>query len=241
MKNLQTRLLKFLLFAPLFFLFISSDAQSLKIRQADSLFRIKHYTQSLDLYQAAFNNKEYTPAMLLKMAYIQEGLGKIGQTLYSLKLYYLATDDEQALAKTEELATKFKLSGYNVTDAGIWPWIKKNKMKLQLALTGVVLLAAIAFFFQRRQNQRPWLAASVLTVTSCAILYLNNVHFHSSVIVVNDRTYLMDGPSAGAHVSTILGEGNQLESLGEHDVWLKVKWMEKEVYVKKKSVVTVSL
>src|SRR5689334_2250894 len=97
MKNLQTWLLKFLITLPFFFNYQVVEAQSQQIQQADSLFRSKQYTQSLEVYQAMFKERKYSPAMLLKMAYIQEGLGKIGQTLYYLKLYHLATDDEQAL------------------------------------------------------------------------------------------------------------------------------------------------
>ncbi|MBK7650109.1 MAG: hypothetical protein IPJ20_04215 [Flammeovirgaceae bacterium] len=53
-----------------------------------------------------YESGRYTPAMLLKMAYIQEGLGRISQSIYYLQLYYKATNDEQALSKIEELATK---------------------------------------------------------------------------------------------------------------------------------------
>ena len=45
-----------------------------EILQADSLFRAKQYTQSLSIYQSLLNKNSYSNAMLLKMAYIQEGL-----------------------------------------------------------------------------------------------------------------------------------------------------------------------
>src|ERR1041385_4283576 len=99
MKNLQTWFLKFIVIITFFFFCQCSNAQSQKIIQADSLFRAKQYMQSLEVYQSLFSEQRYSPAMLLKMAYIQEGLGKIGQTLYYLKLYHVATDDEQALRK----------------------------------------------------------------------------------------------------------------------------------------------
>jgi hypothetical protein len=51
----------------------------------------------------------------------------------------------------------------------------------------------------------------------------------------------MEGPSSGAPVAGILTEGNQLQLLGRNDVWLKVKWMEKIVYVKNSSVLEVML
>ena len=51
-------------------------------------------------------------------------------------------------------------------------------------------------------------------------------------IVAAPKTYLMSGPSAGAALVAIIGEGHQLEITGKKDVWLKVQWKEREVYVK---------
>ena len=54
--------------------------------------------------------------MLLKMAFIQEGLNHIGKAMYYLNLYYLASRDKTAIEKMEELATKDNLEGYKTTD-----------------------------------------------------------------------------------------------------------------------------
>ncbi len=242
MKILQTMLLKIVV-TFLFFLFtVFTYAQPQKIKKADSLFRTKQYTQSMELYQSVFKEKEYSPAMLLKMAFIQEGLGKIGPTLFYLNLYYLASDDQQALQKMEELAAKFKLSGYSFSEADrLQRWISKNNLLIQLAIAGVVLMASFFFFLQRKKDKTPWAMAFVILIASTALVYCNNFYSANSVIVGNDRTYLMEGPSAGAKVVGIIGEGNQLEVLGKDDVWLKVKWIDKAAYVKKNSVLNVTL
>ena len=242
MKNLQTWFLKFLLTIPFFFSCTQLAAQPQKIKSADSLFQSKQFTQSFELYQAVFTEKNYTPAMLLKMAYIQEGLGKIGPTIYYLRLYHLATDDEQALRKMEELAAKYKLSGFDSTDANrLQHWINKNKMIIQAGLALMLLATSLILFLQKRPGKKPWLATAVIILVSGLTLYLNNFYSSTSVIVVSDHTYLMDGPSAGAPVAGVVGEGNQFESIGQKDVWLKVRWMDKTVYVKKNSVRTVDL
>jgi hypothetical protein len=242
MKNLQTGFLKFIVLIAFFFSYQYSVAQSQKIMRADSLFRAKQYTQSLEVYQSLFSQQKYSPAMLLKMAYIQEGLGKIGQTLYYLKLYHLASDDEQALHKMEELATKFKLTGYDANDATRFQqWIRKKMTIVQLGLAGILLLLSYVMFVKRRKGKKSWIAAVAIIVVSASILYLNNFYSSNSIIVNNDRTYLMKGPSSGAPVAAIVTEGNQLELLGSNDVWLKVKWMDKIVYVKNGSVLKVML
>lgn len=180
--------------------------------------------------------------MLLKMAYIQEGLGKVGPTLYYLTLYHNVTDDEQALQKIDELAAKFKLSGYDSTDASrVQLWINKQIGLVQIGLACILLLASYSLFKSKKAKQTPWLGAVIILLASTGMLYLNNVHTSGSVIVNNNQTYLMQGPSAGAGVAGILGEGNQLELLGHEDVWLKVKWVDKVVYVKNSSVLTVTL
>lgn len=227
----------------LIFLAVISNAQGDKIRQADSLFRAKQFTQSLELYHKVFEEKKYSPAMLLKMAYINEGLGKTGATLYYLKLYHLATDDEQALKKAEELATKHKLSGYEINDGNRFThWLIKKKLFIQVALAAALLAVAITLFLKRQQqHEKPWAIFSVIFVLAALLVYINNYEAPTSVIVSSDKTYLMKGPSAGADVSAVIASGSLLESLGREDVWLKVKWLDNEAYVKKTDVLTVEL
>jgi len=180
--------------------------------------------------------------MLLKMAFIQEGLGKVGPTLYYLKLYYLASDDEQALHKMEELAGKFKLNGYSFSDADrLQRWISKKMHLIQAGFAGIAFVASLTFFFPQKRIKTPWAMVLVIFMAITALVYLNNFYTLNSVIVSNEHTYLMQGPSAGSQVVSIIDEGNQLESLAQEDVWLKVRWMEKIVYVKKNSVLPVTL
>src|SRR5688572_32178846 len=114
MKNMQRQVLKILFTIQCLSYFFGAQGQitSFRLQQADSLYEKKQYTQSLEHYQAILERKEYTPSMLLKMAYIEEGLGRVGQALYYLDLYYLATNDKFVLEKMEELSTKFNLKGY---------------------------------------------------------------------------------------------------------------------------------
>src|SRR5688500_5325176 len=120
MKIIQRPYLKFL---PVFMIlsfsaFQSSSAQTshFRLQTADSLFQAKRYTQSLEHYEEILRQKQYTPAMLLKMAYVYEGLNQIGSAMYYLCRYHIATNDKTVLAKMDELATKYNLEGYETTD-----------------------------------------------------------------------------------------------------------------------------
>src|SRR5688572_10488658 len=103
---MQRRFLKILIIisASIFFFHQQGFGQvsSYRLRQADSLFLAKRYTQSMELYRSIFAQNEYTPAMLLKMAYIEDGLNQTGQALYYLDLYYHATRNKSVLEKMEE-------------------------------------------------------------------------------------------------------------------------------------------
>jgi len=73
-----------------------------------------------------------------------------------------------------------------------------------------------------------------LVLLLAAVLYLH-VYFGKEVrrvIVAEPQTYLMSGPSAGASVVDIIGEGHQLRIKGQEDVWLRVEWKNREVYVR---------
>src|SRR3954471_13835099 len=116
MKIIQCHGLKFLVmfFASALLGPFNAQAQqfSHRLAVADSLFSTKQYTQSLEQYKTVLDQRQYTPAMLLKMAYIQEGLSNIGPSMYYLNLYFLSSNDKSALKKMEDMATKYNLKGY---------------------------------------------------------------------------------------------------------------------------------
>src|SRR5688572_873023 len=110
MKIIQRRYLKFLMVSIV--LSISTfhslaQTSGFRLQTADSLFRTKRYTQSLEHYEEILRQKQYSAAMLLKMAYVYEGLNQIGSAMYYLNLYHIATNDKSVIEKMNELATKY--------------------------------------------------------------------------------------------------------------------------------------
>ena len=205
------------------------------LQKADSLYTGRQYTQASEIYQSLFEQGLYSPAMLLKMAYIQEGLGHLGESLYYLNLYSLATDDAQALKKMEELAEKNNLEGYETNETTkIVAWFQEQYSTIAfiIASVGVFLLALI--YYQRvRKNLKPTLTGVGMVITLALLfLHINFSNKSERGIVAWPQTYLMSGPSAGASVVAIIGEGHQLQIKGKEDVWLKVSWKDNDVYVK---------
>lgn len=245
MKNIQTPFLKILLICGAIFSspFAHADYVPAQLSRGDSLFAKKQYTQSFELYQGLLQSGRYSPAMLLKMAYIQEGLGSVSLSLYYLNLYYLASGDEQALIKMEELAEKNKLQGYEQTEtARIFFLIKKYNYYLSAALAALIMFL-VALQFKRKQNKSGAKAFAIPIALVIILLAIQvNISYDSpTAIVTNSNTYLMSGPSAGANVVSLIKEGHKLKIKDKKDVWLKVEWLDKDVYIKEQQVLPVIL
>jgi tetratricopeptide (TPR) repeat protein len=236
MKNIQTCILKILLIGSALFVGMVARAEYIpaQLTYGDSLFAKKQYTQSFERYQSLYESGRYTPAMLLKMAYIQEGLGRISQSIYYLQLYYKATNDEQALNKIEELATKHKLEGYTASVEGAFRnTLQKYQLSIRIMLLAMGLFSFALIIYQKRKQYKP-MGAGLATVFMLGLLfaYVNLFTAPEEGIVSDNQTYLMSGPSAGSSVIAIINEGHQLKIKDKKDVWLKVEWREKNVYVK---------
>ena len=132
-----------------------SWAQSVNslLAEADSLFAKQQYTQSFDLYDSIYQyQQEASPSMLLKMAYIKEGLGDITTAEYYLNEYYLATANEQALQKMEDLANANDLDGYQHNDITFFfNLYYKNYNWLVIGLIFMCLALFSVIIYQKRK------------------------------------------------------------------------------------------
>jgi hypothetical protein len=214
-----------------------------KLTIADSLFRAKQYTQSYDIYQSLLNENNYSTAMLLKMAYIQEGLNRPGLCLYYLNLYEKASDDHQAIAKMEELAGKHSLEGYRSADtSSFYHFFKKNNVLLIRVLSTLTILSFSLLIYQKRKKMTLAVPFSLVILFASGVFIVSNlIRTPDLAIVSSNKTYLMSGPSAAASVVDIVEEGHRLTVSGKKDVWLKVKWREKDVFVKESNVLPITL
>lgn len=205
------------------------------LSSADSLYAAKQYTQAFEIYKSLYESGLYSSAMLLKMAHIQEGLNHLGESLFYLNLYILASDDQQALKKMEELAKKNNLSGYETTESTrIFSWLKENYLTVALMLTAAaVLLIAVMFYLKVKAREKPFFSAiGLVLVLVVLFLHVNFSKKDTLGIVDHAATYLMSDPSSASSVVAIIGEGHQLRIEGRKDVWVKVRWKEKDAWVK---------
>jgi hypothetical protein len=248
MKKMQRQRLKILivLFSLLCCLSQHSFCQisSFRLKTADSLFQAKLYTQSFEHYREILNQKQYSPAMLLKMAYIQEGLGDIGQAMYYLNLYYLVSNDKSVFDKMEELANKHNLEGYEVTDTDrFMSFYHDHFTKITIALAALSIFFFSLVFYTRIRLHRSPIAGGIFLIVFLALLFthLNFGERPYTGIISNANTYIMNGPSAGASVIEITGGGHRVRILGKKDVWLKIQWNNDIAYVRNNALMPVKL
>jgi len=213
------------------------------IAKADSLFIQKQYTQSLELYQEILNQHQYSKSMLLKMAFIHEGLGHLSESLYHLNLYYLASNDEQALIKMEEVAKKNRLIGYESNQKQlVYSILRKYNYVIVSVAMGLLIFLFALLVYQRKNKKNPLPTALLMLIpTILLFLQINMGDKTDQAIVSTNSTYLMSGPSAGSSVVSIINEGHLLDILEKKDIWIHVKWMNQDAYLKEDQVFMVEL
>jgi hypothetical protein len=248
MKNKQRGYLKILVgFSVLILISFQSgfsQSSSFRLKTADSLFQTKRYVQSFEHYEEILKQKQFTPAMLLKMAYIQEGLLHIGQAMYYLNLYFIATNDKTALDKMKDLATKYNLQGYESSDTdAITSFYHDYYLYISLALAAITLfMLSLTFYTRTKLKTQPIISFVMVALFTIALgVHLYYGEHITTGIVANPSTYVMSGPSAGASVIEIVGDGHRVEILGEKDVWLRIKWDGEIAYVKQNALLPIQL
>ncbi len=245
MKNKQKSDLKFILLLLLIGAhFAQAQSPQQYITMGDSLFAQKQYTESLNQYKKVLDQKYYSPALLLKMAYIYEGLGALSQSLYYLSLYHLASNDQQSKKKIEELAARNQLQGYKTDDIQqVQHLIQRNHGVLLAVLVSIIVFLFALLAYQKiKLGKRPIFTGIILAILLGALFLLVNYQGKTSRgIVMQPATYLMKGPSAGADVLEIIGEGHQLPITGREDVWVKVKWLGKDAYLKENEILRIEI
>ncbi len=213
------------------------------IELADSLFAERKYTQSFEIYSTILESENLTsPAMLLKMAYIREGLGDYSNALYYLNLYYLQTHNKRALRKMEDVAKKYNLEGYKYTDVEFFMNVfYRYYSAIVYGLSGLVLILIGYMIYKKlRMKVNPGFSLFYLIIVVGLLFYVVNFgKRYQKGIIISPDTYLMDGPSSGAKLIAIADMGHRVHVLGKDDVWVKVEWEGSIAYIKENNILQI--
>jgi uncharacterized protein YgiM (DUF1202 family) len=206
-----------------------------KLQQADSLYADQQYTESMRLYEDIYASGQASPAMLIKMAFIQEGLDNYSEALYYLNEYFLLTSEEQVLAKITDLSDKYELSGYEYGDGElIRAYLYRYQYLLIFILLGLMMLGMAYFIFRQPGGSgRPYGFGITFVLLLLSLFYLLNFSvLPRHAIITDTNAYIMQEPSAGAEVLQISDKGHRVKVNGRQDVWIEIEWEGEKAYVR---------
>ncbi len=204
------------------------------LRIADSLFQQKKYTESFKIYDAILSTGTMASnRMLLKMAYIKEGLGEDNDALYYLNLYYLSSQDETVLPKMEEMAIKNGLEGYSYDDTNALDSLyRKHYLDMASVLAGLALVLFILVIVFRIKGKNPTSPALFLSFLLIGFFLLVNWGSPQDRAIINDqRAYIMKGPSPGSGIVEVVKKGHRVDVLDKNDVWTTILWEGQRAYI----------
>lgn len=210
---------------------LTAQAQEKALAEADSLFRYRKYAEAFDKYAQIWEKeKQYTPAMLLKMAFVKEDREEYPEALLYLNQYYLRNPDPRVWQKIGELAEKYKLQGYQSNDLEYLVILyQKNQVIFNLLFLSIFLLGLANLLWRWWRGKDILYRVIVFNVLTIAYIWLFNYGMrYQKGIVRTDRVLLMNAPSAGAKLLSTSEKGNCMAILGEKDIWYKVRFWHRE-------------
>ncbi|MBX9852110.1 MAG: SH3 domain-containing protein [Cytophagaceae bacterium] len=167
------------------------------------------------------------------MAFIKEGLGDYTAALYYLNLYYNYNPNKKVLKKMEELAAKYKLSGYRYTDLEYFISLYNQYYHyiifffLAFALSYYLHLL-IKKLRRKKIGLRPLIFIFIL---GTAYLLTNYNIIPPKGIIRKSGTLLMSAPSAASVPIATIDEGHRVMILEKKDVWYRIIWEDKSAYI----------
>ncbi len=205
------------------------------IQRADSLFNSRKYTEANEIFESIYADQKASPSMLMKMAFIQEGLGNYAEALFFLNQYYELTANKKVLEKMREIAEENELTGYEYSDIEFFGnLVQKYKHGILGVLFALsILLLAMTYRYKKQKN--PNYTPVVMQVLVCVLLLaITNDFFSKPKAIVNrDQTLLMTGPSAGAEPIELIKKGHKVSILETTDAWVKIGWGDREGYIRR--------
>ena len=76
------------------------------LNEGDSLFKLRKYVDAKKIYENLYYEKNYfSDAMLLKLSFIEEGIGNYEKALIYLSKHYYQTHNKETSTKIKSIAT----------------------------------------------------------------------------------------------------------------------------------------
>lgn len=238
MPNLKSIFLtKLSIFFLLFIQSIHCQANVPQLLVADSLFAQRSYKEALEIYQSNYELGIYSPSMLLKMAFITEGIGdKEKATLY-LSKYYDLNPNPQTITKIKSLTNQTELIGYEVSEGMRFVLFLVEYKEIIVGSLTLILIFSLIFLWTKgnKLNEARFYWPSIFLVAF--IFAINNfLKSQNAALVTKSPTLIVSKPSAGGEMVDWVEPGHRVKIRASKDIWYEVEWKEKIAYIRKDNV-----
>ncbi len=227
----------------IYFTFMANNfvqAQKVSFREADSLFAEQQYTDAFKGYETQFRKGWASPGMLLKMAFIKEGLNDEVAAIYYLYQHYQLTYDRSSLQKARKLAEDQQLTGYAYSDRGyLLHLLKKYQKYLLLGLLVLLCLSTWYIYHSRKAAPLPWPAFVFQLVFSFLLVAVANNLWFNNRAIIQSASVLMSQPSAAAEPLATVEPGHLVEVIDERAAWVLIRWDSGRAYIRKQHIETI--
>lgn len=223
-----------------FFLFLQSihcQADVPQLLVADSLFQQRSYKEAMEIYQTNYQSGIYSPAMLLKMAFISEGIGDNENATLYLSKYYDLSPTPQAITKMKSLTGQAELVGYQVSDGARFILFLVEYKEIIVGALTLFLIISLIFLWSKgnKLTEARFYWPSVILIT--LIFVANNfLKPQNTALVTSSPTFIVSKPSAAGELIDHVEPGHRVKIKASKDIWYEVEWKEKISYIRKDQV-----
>ena len=223
------------------FLQLANSQSNVKIlKKADSLYKSENYGASEQFYEQNLQKlKHPSDVFFLKLASIKEKKGDFLGTMYYLNKAYELSPNEIILSKLNEMALIHELKGYELSDFNFLILFYKQYSGFLVALLMIlgIYIFVILFIKKYNNNYMPFNQKVFLVIYLFGVGFLLNLpdKYHQGIIN-HDGVYLRSKPSSAAVIEFTVDKGNRLNVFGGNDIWRRVIWNDKFLYLKESDI-----
>ena len=203
------------------------------LNKGDSLFKLRKYVDAKKIYENLYYEKNYfSDAMLLKLSFIEEGIGNYEKALIYLSKHYYQTNNKETSTKIKSIAKKNELIGFEQNDLSLI--LNAYNKNIYLIHSILVVILVLYLIIGEKKDISYHIRFMIISVLVLAIMNFNLTKKQG--IVDQDNTYIMNGPSSGSDVYSIIKKGNKLKISKEYSIWYEVIFENKKKYIRKKNI-----
>ncbi len=191
----------------------------------------------MEIYEVNFESGIYSPSMLLKMAFITEGIGDSERATLYLSKYYDLNPNPQTISKIKTLTGQAQLVGYEVSDGMRFVlFLVEYKEILVGSLTLFLIMSLIVLWSQGKKLTEArfyWPSSLLIALIFLANNFLNGP---STGLVTSSPTLIRSKPTAAGDFIDLVEPGHRVKIKSSKDIWYEIEWKEQTAYIKKEDV-----